>query len=98
MQEHPRCKSNLTSPKKYFIFSCLNIYNVVVCWGLLLSKSIIHSQNALISEVDVHLSHISQPAEFHCYIISIGEVIADFWCSFWYKNFKLSFEGLLVPR
>ena len=35
------------------------------------------SQN-VISEVDVHFSHISQPTEFHFHIISIGEVIVDF--------------------
>ena len=65
---------------------------------MLLSKSIIRSQNVLISEVDVHLSHISQLVEFHCLIISISEIIADFWYNFWYKNFRLNFEGLLVPR
>ena len=75
----------------------MNKCRVVVCLGLLLSKSMIRSQNVLISEVDVHFSHISQPTEFHCHIIRISEVIADFWYSFWYKNFRLSFEGLLVP-
>ena len=83
---------------KYFLFSFLNKYRVVVCWVLLLSKSFFHSQNVLILEVDVHLSHINQLVEFQCHIISINEVIMEFLYSFWYKKFKLNFEGLQVPR
>ena len=56
----------------------MNKCRFVVCWGLLLSKSMIHSPNVLISEVDVHLSHINQPTKFHCRIISIDEVIIDY--------------------
>ena len=51
----------------------------------------IRSQNVLISEVDVHFSHISQPTEFHCHIISISEVIADFWYSFWVQKLQAQF-------
>ena len=94
MQEHPRCKSNLASPKNISFFSYLNKCRVVVYWGLLLINSIIDSQNVLISKVDVHLSHISQPTEFHCHIIRISEVIADFWYNFWVQNFKLNFKGV----
>ena len=39
---------------------------------------IIHSQNVLTLKVDVHLSHINQSIEFLFHIISISEVIADF--------------------
>ena len=79
--------------QKYFIFSCLNKSSVVVCWGFLLSKSIICSQNILILEVDVNLSHISQPVEFRCHIISISEVIADFGIVFSKKNLGSILKG-----
>ena len=98
MQEHPGCKSNLASPKNISFFSCLNKCRVVVYWGLLLSKSIIHSQNVLISKVDVHLSHISQLAKFHCQIISIDEVIADFFGTiFGTKNLGSILKGFWCP-
>ena len=58
--------------------------------GLLISKLVICSQNDLILEVEVHLGYINLLAEAYYHIMSIHEVIT----SFWYKNFKLSFEGL----
>ena len=84
--------SHLTKLTSNRVINCFNKCRVFVCWGLLISKLVIHSYNVLILEVDIHLSHISQPRKFHCHIISIGEVVADFW----YKNFRLNFEGLLV--
>ena len=59
----------------------------------LLSKSMIRSLNVLISGVDVHFSHISQPTEFHCHIISISEVIANFWYSFGTKSSSSILKG-----
>ena len=68
----------LHHPKLFYFLNCLNKCRVAICWGLLLSKLIIPSENVLISKVDVHLSHIIQPAKFHCHIIIIGEGIFDF--------------------
>ena len=68
---------------------------------MLLSKSVICSQNVLIFGVDVHLNHISQPVKFQCHIISISGDIADllqiFGASFGSKTSNSPSEVLECP-